>query len=205
MKDKYGNTIDGNYGQHITPATLFNPTPRNPFYNMAKPYVENIYNTSHESPGSNFGAVQIKGGNLPDSEIYATRSKGPEFGAAANQDPSSWSGQRFYHSERTGLNELLNKRITDRRQDENNPLPYNPYLKHSANNIRRPSSPSPKEYLQRRDPNYSKYEPNNDYDLGRLPDISEFEALNLKGRTNCGQKVPNPWRSGFSSMPKAWK
>lgn len=177
MKDKYGYTTEGNYGVHIPPNDLFNNSPRNPFYDMATPYVENILTTLHENPKSNFGAVQIKGGsnNIPDSKIYATRSKGQEFGNDANQDPNSWAGQRFFHSERTGLRALLDEYITSRRQ--NNALPYNPYLRHSEFNIRRPSSPRPQEYFEKRNPNNHAYKPTENYELNRLKDLSEIEAL----------------------------
>ena len=178
MKNNYGNSIQGNYGQHITPQALFKNVPQNPFYNMGKPYVENIYDDSPNHIGNNFGAVQIKGGaGLPDSQVVASRSKGQELGRQTSAQDPYWAGERIFHSERTGLQPLLDEYITSRRQNAQNSLPYDPYTKHSATNIRRPSSPSPKEYLERRPPLEGRYDPQNDYDVGRLVDKSEFEAL----------------------------
>jgi hypothetical protein len=161
--NQYGQKLPNEYGQYVSPQNLFNNTPNNPYESMAQPYVKNIYDTRAENPTGNFGAVQLIGGNnnIPNSETYTTRSKGPEF----SKYSTDWSGNRFFHSERTGLRPLLDDYITNRRKNYN--LPYNPYKKHSTENIRRPSSPSPLEYNR-------DFEESSTYGL---PDTSELQAL----------------------------
>lgn len=203
----YGQNIDPNYGRHISPEQLFNVDVNNPYSLMARPYVRNIFTGRSQHPAANFGAAQIVGGRgLPNSMVYPSRSENKKYGYTLdhNNDPYAVfnAGVSRFDSERTGLVPLLNEYITERRQNANNPLSYNPYAKHSAFNVRRPSSPSPSEYWNLTGEDRNRYKPSENYAANRLPDKDELYALNNLSGQNPRFGFGN--KKTYAEVVKQW-